>query len=180
MTNDEMLSLCRRQDFQNAAIVPTEKVVIHKEFRAYCEENTCGNYNANYGCPPDCGTPESMEARVRGYGNVLIMQTLVETSDIDDKALIMEVHKEHVRKSRAVLRELQQAGMELKDRMMLPGKCTFCKVCKKSEGLPCAFPEMKSSCLSAYGIDITALCETCGMRLDWDGSSVSYFTLYLF
>jgi len=180
MTHEKMLSLCEAQEFQSAAIISTRDVVIHREFRAYCEENACGNYNANYGCPPDCGTPEFMEARVRGYSYALVMQTKLEIDDIDDKELVAEVRKEHVRKSRAVFRRLQEDGMELRDRMMLPGKCTFCKVCKKAEGLPCAFPDRKSSCLSAYGIDVTALCEACGMTIDWDGSSISYFSLYLF
>ena len=39
-----------------AAFVDTKDVVQDPSFRKFCEDNLCGKYNANYSCPPDCGT----------------------------------------------------------------------------------------------------------------------------
>lgn len=180
MTVEALLAVAQAEDFEKVAVVPTADLIVHQEYRTYCEENLCGNYGRNYGCPPECGTPAFMEQRLRSYEQVLVMQSRVEMDDLDDKALVAEVRKEHNRKSRAVLKQLEEAGMPLRDRCMLPGPCTFCETCAILSGQPCRFPEKKSSCLSAYGIDVTALAERCNMRIDWNGGSVSYFTLYLF
>jgi len=180
MTKEELLRIAQAEAFEKVAILPTAELAIHHEYRSYCEENLCGNYNRNYGCPPGCGTPAFMEERVRRYEQVLVLQSRVEMDDLEDKALIAEVRKEHNRMSRAVLKQLEAAGMPMQDRCMLPGPCAYCESCAALTGEPCRFPEKKSSCLSAYGIDVTALAERCGMRIDWQGGSVSYFTLYLF
>ena len=40
----------------SAAEIPVSEIPVNPEFLKYCEENRCGNYGANYACPPDCGT----------------------------------------------------------------------------------------------------------------------------
>ena len=38
----------------NCAVVDTKDLVFRPEFRSLCEEDTCGNYDVNYSCPPYC------------------------------------------------------------------------------------------------------------------------------
>ena len=44
--------------FANAAIMDTKDLVFVPEYRQFCEDNMCGNYNLVPACPPACGTVE--------------------------------------------------------------------------------------------------------------------------
>ena len=60
MTAEQMVQYAYEEGFSAAAVVDTADIVFDPSFRPYCEENLCGQYGANYSCPPDCGTPEEM------------------------------------------------------------------------------------------------------------------------
>ena len=53
MTEAEMIQCAIDEGFAAAAIVDTTQIVFDPSFRPYCEENLCGQYGANYSCPPD-------------------------------------------------------------------------------------------------------------------------------
>ena len=57
MNDKELLQWAQEAGF-NAAIIPTKDIPVNGVFRKYCEENYCGKYNANYSCPPGCGSVE--------------------------------------------------------------------------------------------------------------------------
>ena len=42
--------------FTDAALMPVKDLVIMPEYRCFCEENLCGNYNRLPTCPPMSGT----------------------------------------------------------------------------------------------------------------------------
>ena len=65
MTDDQMIQLAYGEGFAAAAVTDTDKIVFDPAFRPYCAENLCGQYGVNHSCPPDCGTPEEMKARVQ-------------------------------------------------------------------------------------------------------------------
>ena len=52
MTEAEMIQCAIDEGFAAAAIVDTAQIVFDPSFRPYCEENLCGQYGANYSCPP--------------------------------------------------------------------------------------------------------------------------------
>ena len=41
--------------FADAAIMDTKDLVFVPEYRQFCEDNLCGNYNLVPACPPACG-----------------------------------------------------------------------------------------------------------------------------
>ena len=47
--------------FADAAIMDTKDLVFVPEYRQFCEDNLCGNYNLVPACPPACGTVEEMQ-----------------------------------------------------------------------------------------------------------------------
>ena len=49
--------------FSDAAVMDTDNLVFMPEYRVFCEENACGNYDKNPACPPESGTVEEMKAR---------------------------------------------------------------------------------------------------------------------
>ena len=55
MTAEQMVQYAYEEGFSAAAVVDTADIVFDPSFRPYCEENLCGQYGANYSCPPDCG-----------------------------------------------------------------------------------------------------------------------------
>lgn len=59
MKNNLMIDMALKEGFSDAALVDTDDIVFDASFRSYCEENLCGQYGANYSCPPSCGTPKT-------------------------------------------------------------------------------------------------------------------------
>ena len=67
MTGCEIKELAVAEGFHQAEIIDADKIVFDAAFRPYCEENLCGQYGANYSCPPDCGTPDQMKQKVLAH-----------------------------------------------------------------------------------------------------------------
>ena len=38
--------------FSDAAVISTDQLVFVPEYRVFCEDNLCGNYDKNPACPP--------------------------------------------------------------------------------------------------------------------------------
>ena len=95
MNNDAITRLCQNEIFSAVALITMDEVVFEPSFRPYCEQNLCGKYGANYSCPPDCGTPEEMEGRMRLYRNALVFQTKWDIDDWYDNAQIKRAKKAH-------------------------------------------------------------------------------------
>ena len=60
--------------FANAAIMDTKDLVFVPEYRQFCEDNLCGNYNLVPACPPACGTVEEMHEKALKYEKALVRQ----------------------------------------------------------------------------------------------------------
>lgn len=58
----DLIKTAKELGFSNAAIMNTKDLVFKPEYRVFCEENRCGNYDLNPACPPgerNCGRNES-------------------------------------------------------------------------------------------------------------------------
>ena len=60
--------------FSDAAVMDTDNLVFMPEYRVFCEENACGNYDKNPACPPESGTVEEMKARALKYEKTLVLR----------------------------------------------------------------------------------------------------------
>lgn len=67
--------------FNNAAVIDVKDLVFVLEYRQFCEENLCGNFNVLSSCPPACGTPEEMHRKALNYKKALILQTVLESPE---------------------------------------------------------------------------------------------------
>ena len=59
---DDITRAAIKLGFSAAAVMDTGNLVFKPEYRVFCEENQCGNYNLNPACPPEsgrCSTPPS-------------------------------------------------------------------------------------------------------------------------
>lgn len=177
MTDMEFLKLAEEAGF-SAALISTSEIVVNPEFRPYCEENRCGKYNANYSCPPDCGSVEEVQERLASGKRALALQTIWEIGSYENKQAIQDSKKAH---NAAILRlteKLRQAGVH--GFCLGYGGCPICDPCKRLSNEPCAHPDKKISCMSAYCIDVAKLAEKCNLEFAWVPEKLFLFGMFVF
>ncbi|NCB92465.1 MAG: DUF2284 domain-containing protein [Clostridia bacterium] len=178
MTDEEMKQLALDSGFTHAAFMDVADLEFDAALRQYCVENTCGNYDRNYACPPECGTPGEMEEKVRKYKRALVLESVQPVGSVMDPEETKTAKKAHNMISREFVNMMKKECSE--SSAVMAGPCTFCKTCAQIEGKPCRFPEEVYSCLSAYCIDAGKMAEHCGLPY-WCGmDKVAFFSIYLF
>ena len=133
MQDTDILKLAEEMGF-SAAFVDTADVAQDPSFRKFCEDNLCGKYNANYSCPPDCGSVEDVQTRLRAGKRALVLQTIWDIGSFEIKQGIIKSKKAH---NAAVLRftdKLRQAGT--KGFCLGYGGCPLCDPCKRITNEP--------------------------------------------
>ena len=177
MQEHEIIKLAEAMGF-TAAYIDTADVVQDPSFRKFCEDNLCGKYNANYSCPPDCGTVDEVQQRLKAGKRALVLQSIWDICSYDNKDEIQKSKKTH---NAAILRfteSLRQAGH--KGFCLGYGGCPLCDPCKRVNNEPCAHPEQKISCMSAYCIDVAKLAEKCGLEFAWVPEKLFLFGMFVF
>lgn len=178
MTDNAMIQRALAEGFSAACIINTQDIVFDAMFRPFCAENLCGHYGANYTCPPDCGTVAEMEKRLTVYPRALVLQTKWPITDYQDRQAIKEAKGIHNAGMLKIIRELNENGIS--GIMAGASCCTLCERCAIQDGLPCHFPDLRWSCLSAYCIFVRKLAECCGMEYTCADGSLALFGLYAF
>ena len=177
MTDMELIRLAEEEGFR-AAVICAKDVPVDGAFRKFCEDNLCGKYNANYSCPPACGTVEEVHERLFAEEKALVLQTIHEIGSYENKAAILESKNSL---NMAVLRLTEKPRRTgLRGFCLGYGGCPLCSPCKQAEGEPCAFPEKRISCMSAYCVDVGKLAQTCGMEFAWVPEKLFLFGMIAF
>lgn len=169
---EKLLELAREEGFF-AAVIPTEEVPVNGDFRVFCEQNLCGQYGANYACPPDCGTVEQLHQKILEQKYALVISTNWEIDGYEDKETVAYCRKTHNDAVLRLLDRVKEAGF--KGFCTGYNGCPLCNPCKRRENKPCAFPEKRISCMSAYCIDVGKLAQRCGLEFDWNPSKLFLF-----
>ena len=178
MTWEEMTSIAAEEGFAAAVVTDTKDIPFDPSFRPLCAENLCGKYGANYSCPPDCGTPDEMRARIQAHRHALVLQTIWEIADYSDSKAIKAAKKEHNAATLRLLGRLRRADV--------PGfpvgasGCALGETCAIVEHEPCRYPDLYYSCMSAYCIFVRRLAEQCGMEYDCGPGLLAFFGMYVF
>ena len=178
MTDCKIKEIAVSEGFHQAEIIDTANIVFNAAFRPYCEENLCGQYGANYSCPPDSGTPEQMKQRVLAHKKALVVSTEWEIEDFTQTDKLKEAKALH---NAAMLRVIKKLRDEGHNGVMIGASgCSLCKPCKRVVGEPCAFPDIMYSCMSAYCIYVKKLAEDCNMNYDYKNKILPFFGMYVF
>ena len=178
MTEEKMIAYAAEEGFAAAEVVDTKEIVFDPSFRPYCEENLCGQYGANYSCPPDCGTPEEMKAKILSHKKALVLQTVWQIEDYTDNKLIKEAKSSHNAGEQRLMKRLREEGCD--GFCVGASGCALCSPCAIKEGEPCRFPDKQYSCMSAYCIFVRKLAESCGMEYSWGEGMLAFFGMYVF
>ena len=146
--------------FADAAIMDTKDLVFVPEYRQFCEDNLCGNYNLVPACPPACGTVEEMQAKALKYEKALVLQTALKDPIMDPVLFKQAKHAQNIL-TEQLARQMQEAGKE--DILIMS-----------------AGPYKNCSCMSAYSVDAQKMADAVGMVCWADDSDVRFFTQILF
>ena len=178
MTEEEMIAASVAEGFAGAAVIDTEKIVFDPMFRPFCQENLCGQYGVNHSCPPSCGTPEEMKQRILSHKKALVLQTMWEISDFEDKEAIKQAKRGHNLASIRLMKQLRSQGCP--GFLVGASGCALCTPCTLQSGGECAFPDMRYSCMSAYCIFVKKLADACGLEYTPGDGLTAFFGMYVF
>lgn len=178
MDHEQIIHLAVEEGFSAAAITATSEITFDPSFRPYCEENICGQYGVNYACPPDCGSPEEMKARILSHRYALVLQTIWEISDYSDLPAIRQAKGSHNASQIRLVKQLRREGCQ--GRIVGVSGCSLCSPCAITAGEPCRFPDYQFSCMSAYCIFVKKLADTCQMEYDCGDGLLAFFSMYAF
>ena len=177
MNDMELIKLAEDAGFRTA-LIPVREIPVDESFRKFCEDNLCGKYNANYSCPPGCGTVMEVHKRLFAQEKALVLEMIWDVDGFDDKEFIFSSRNKLNRTVLQLMDQLREAGM---DGFCLGyGGCPLCNPCKQAIGEPCVFPEKKISCMSAYCIDVGKLAQKCGLPFAWSNEKLHLFGLIAF
>ena len=146
--------------FANAAIMDTKDLVFVPEYRQFCEDNLCGNYNLVPACPPACGTVEEMHEKALKYEKALVLQTILKDPVMDPVLFKQAKHAQNIL-TEQLAKWMQENGKE--DVLIMS-----------------AGPYKNCSCMSAYSVDAQKMADAVGMVCWADDSDVRFFTQILF
>ena len=146
--------------FVNAAVIDVKDLVFVLEYRKFCEENLCGNYDLVPACPPACGTAEEMREKALAYKKALVLQTILTQSQADP-AVFKKAKHEHNILTEKMAGRMEAAGTD--DLLIMS-----------------AGPYKRHSCMSAYGIDAQKMADAAGMVCWADDGNTRFFSQILF
>lgn len=178
MTHEQMVEYALEEGFAAAAVIDTSQIVFDPSFRPYCEENLCGQYAANYSCPPECGSPEEMKQKILAHKKALVLQTVWDIPDYSDMPAIKQAKRAHNDSSIQLTKRFRGEGCD--GFMVGSGGCSLCTPCAITKGEPCRFPDLKYSCMSAYCIFVKKLADCCAMDYNCDAGLLAFFGMYVF
>ena len=171
MNEQQIIGLALELGFANAAAMDTKDLTFLPSFRPLCAENLC----VNYACPPDCGTVEEMAARIRRWPRAIVLQTMWDIDDPMDEAQTKPAKGTHNKMTQQLIDQAARPGL-----MVGAGGCSLCNPCAIEEGVPCRFPKLRYSCMSAYCVFVQDMAEHCGMEYDCGPGVVAFFSMFCF
>ncbi len=175
MDGKKLIETALELGFSDAAIIKTDELVFIPEFRSLCEENLCGKYGVNYACPPDCGSIDEMRKKVLNWEYALVMQTMWDIDDPLDDAQIKPVKAQHNQLTRRLIDRTGEPGL-----MIGASGCSLCNPCAITENMPCRFPDLQFSCMSAYCIFVKDMTERCHMDYECAPGITTFFSMFCF
>jgi predicted metal-binding protein len=118
-------------------------------------------------------------AELREFDRVLVFQTVSDLEDSYDFEGMMEAGARQ-NKMMMILRDRMEGEPIPRLLHLGAGGCQVCEVCAKKTNEPCRHPDKAVSSLETYGINVSALAKTAGMKYINGQNTVTYFGAMLF
>ena len=162
-----------------AAVIDVKAIVFDRVFRDMCASNACGMYGKCYMCPPDVGEIDTLMQEAKQYDYALVYQTVSELEDSYDFEGMLEARRRMPKLSQSLRKTFEDASFSRVLHLSV-GNCGVCKICAKKTGEPCRFPKLALPSLEAYGINVSELAKSAGMKYINGQDTVTYFGAVLF
>ena len=176
--NEQLINLALEAGAAKAEIISVDQIETSAEFREACRQNMCGVWGKCWMCPPDVGEIETLMAEIRQYKQALWYQTIGELEDSFDIEGMGEAKKKHIRMTYQV--EDLAKPLIGKHLHLSCGGCGLCERCSRVDNEPCRFPEKAMPSLEAYGVNVSKMAASAGMRYINGVNTVTYFGAVFF
>lgn len=158
-------------------LLDTKDIIFLDEVREICKGNSCRKYGTNWACPPGVGTVEECKAKVMRYSKGLMYNGKYDLrSPFDWKGMMAGMAH-----FRGVCTELGEKMPDYcEDYMMLDLEgCDICEECTYPDA-SCHFPDKMHPAVESYGMLVSALAKSAGIKYDNGEGTVTYLGLILF
>lgn len=179
MDNTALIAQVCEMGAHKAGVVDVSQIVFDRSFRAMCESNACGNYGRCWMCPPDAGDIDSLIRTARSYQKALVYQTVGSLEDSYDFEGMMAAAHAHNLLARTLTEFFGTLPFARKLHLGAGG-CHICEVCAKRTNEPCRHPDLAMPSLETYGINVSELAASAGMKYVNGQNTVTYFGALLF
>ena len=135
MNFKDLKQLCLSHGFTNVAPLACDTIELKPEVRQMCASDSCHKYNKCWSCPPDCGTLEECEQRVRKYKLGILVQTVGQLEDSMDGEGMMRTEAMHKASFYSLEKDLRKFYPNMlpaafRNRPFPPWKHTECWSCR--------------------------------------------------
>ena len=181
LDGEKLIQLALEADVSGAAILETSTIQFHEDVRKACEKNLCRKYDTNWMGPPAIGPVSELRARVQGYRQGLLFQTIHRfNSGIEYARGMFAAAGIHGEVFRQLLKKIGDAYPSEEILPLNVGCCGICEKCAYLDRQPCRNPDRAVSSVEAYGINVMALQKSAGLSYNNGKNSVTYVGLILF
>lgn len=157
---NKLIQIALNTGFTKAVFIKNLFLECKPELRAYCNAKDCPNHGQNWVCPPGCGTLEECEKKIRDFAQGLLVQSITSLTPPTELNTYKDLGTAH---NLRFLRLIEAVRHDCRQFLPLTtGGCVLCKSCSYPE--PCRKPDLKMESLSAFGIDVFALCQKAGLE----------------
>ncbi|MBQ8407789.1 MAG: DUF2284 domain-containing protein [Clostridia bacterium] len=163
----------------NASVIDTSEIALDRQFRDMCAVNACGTYGKCWMCPPDVGEIEELMAEFKKYDHAMVYQTVSALEDSFDFEGMIEARRGMSTLSQK-MRKVFDRNEIVRALHLSVGGCGVCEECTKKTGEPCRHPDLAMPSLEAYGVNVSRLASSAGMKYINGQNTVTYFGTVLF
>ena len=175
---EALVKMAREAGADNAGMVKVADIVFDRAFRDACAQNICGKYGTCWMCPPDVGDIDKMIAEAKGFKCMMVFQSVRQLEDSFDIEGMEAAAIAHNRLTLAVA--AGACGLVENPLTLGAGACHVCPRCTRLDEKPCAQPKKAIPSLEAYGIAVSELAESSGLKYINGENTVTYFGGVLF
>lgn len=166
----------KEMGFDAASPIDPRQLESREDVRAMCAENKCGAYGKNWTCPPQCGTIQECQTKMRSYRQGILLQSIGHMRKAIDSKCYRETEQRHMANFQAFAEEVRKIHPNAL--CLGAGGCRVCKACAYPG--PCRFPEKAMSSMEGYGLFVTEVCRNAGIPYYHGEKTITYTACILF
>lgn len=182
-TGKDIVAVVRRlideQGFDCVGTCTASEVKVHEEVRDSCADGKCQVYGTNWSCPPACGTIYDFERRMHEHEYCTVVQSVGQLEDDFDVEVIMGTGELQVKRFRALVDALADAGLSSQVMTLSAGACNLCKECTYPDA-PCRFPDKQLTSMEGSGLLVSEVCTQAGIPYNHGPLTIAYSCCVLY